>query len=79
MTRETEIAVMMADRYTKKEAINSLDLGTLIYEDPEGYINDLKNTDCYEGETVEDARSGKLTDIDMVTYEGKEYLIVIVH
>lgn len=79
MKREEQIAIMMADGYTKREAEKSLDFGTTIYEDFEDYATMLKENGIYNGETIEDARDGKIADLDVTTYAGKEYFIEIVH
>ncbi len=69
------VTILMADRCTKSEAERHLKLGTIIFDSIEEYVSELKKTDCYNGETVEDIRAGKCTDISAVTYAGHEYCI----
>ena len=78
MTHELQIAILEQDGCTRKEAERHLKTGTTIYENPEEYIEMLKDNDCYEGETLDDIRKG-MQDISMVTYEGHEYLIMYVN
>lgn len=74
--RERDIAILMEDRCTKKEAEKFIRKGTTVYEDPEEYIQSLKDSDCYEGQTLEQIRNGeKVPYAAMVEYEGHEYLI----
>ena len=73
--RERDIAILMEDRCTKREAEEFLRKGTTVYEDPKEYIQSLKDCDCYDGETLEQIREGKIRDVTMVEYEGHEYLI----
>ena len=75
MTREKEIAILMEDRCTRRDAERHLKDGTVVYEDPKDYIENLKGCGSYDGETIEDARAGRLADVSVVTYEGHEYLI----
>lgn len=70
-----EVAVLMEDRCTKSEAERYLRDGTTVYENPQEWIDELKACGCYEGQSLEVARSGKYGDVQMVTYEGHEYLI----
>ncbi len=79
MPRELEIEVLMQDRATKAEAEQLLKKGTMIYENPEEYFRNLKECDCYNGENMEDIRAGKGGDLQAVTYNGKEYLVVYVN
>ena len=78
MTHELEIAILEQDRCTRKEAEKHLKDGTTIFENPEDYIQMLKDNDCYDGETIEDFRKG-MPDISMVMYEGHEYLVMYVN
>jgi len=77
MTNEKFISILMADRYTRKEADGRLHDGTVIYESIEEWIQSLKCGGCYSGETAEGARAGEYADIDVVEYEGHEYLVEI--
>ena len=74
--RERDIAILMEDRCTKREAEEFIRKGTTIYEDPKEYIQSLKDCGCYEGQTLEQIRNGeKVPYAAMVEYEGHEYLI----
>lgn len=76
MTKEKMISILMEDGCTEHDAERHLADGTVIFENPEEYIDTLKGCGSYDGETVEDARNGKLADVSMVTVDGHEYLIV---
>lgn len=70
------INILCADGITKQDAKKYMDAGqTIIYERPEDYIDTLKGNGLYNGETLEQARDGVLTDISIVKYDGHEYLI----
>lgn len=73
--KELEINILMEDRCTMHEAIKHLKNGTMIWDNPEEWIQSLKDCDCYDGETIEDARAGKCANISVVEYQGREYLI----
>ena len=75
MTREQEIRIIMADRCMKAEAERFIKNGAIIYEDPEDWIQTLKDSDVYEGETIQDARNGAYECISVVTVDNHEYLI----
>lgn len=77
MTHEQEIAILMEDYCTAKEAEKHLKDGTIIFENPDDYIEMLKDGGSYEGETIEDIRKG-MPDVSMVTYKGHEYLIMYI-
>lgn len=82
MTHEMNMNILLADRCTKNEAERYLKSGTIIYTPDEfvnEYIPSIKSCGFYEGETLEDARTGKLTDISAVTYNDNEYIIVYAH
>lgn len=79
MTHEKEIAILKEDRCTEREAEKLLKNGTQIWEDPEDYINSLKESDCWEGQTVEDMRRQKISNVFPVEYEGHEYFIEYVN
>lgn len=74
-----EIAILMADRCSEKEAKRYLEKGTMIWDNFDEYIQSLKDSGCYEGETIEDIRAGKVTDRSAVIYQGKEYIIEYVN
>ena len=65
----------MQDRFTKKEAMNALEFGTIVWENPEEYFQMLKDNGIYDGETLKQARENQLRDISVVNYEDHEYLI----
>lgn len=73
--RERDIAILMEDRCTKKEAEEFLRKGTTIYENPKEYIQSLKDCGCYEGQTLEQIRNGEPSDVTLIDYKGHEYLI----
>lgn len=73
--RKRDIDILMNDRCTKREAEKLLKNGSIVYENPEEWIINLKACDCYNGETLDDVRAGKIRDVSMVEYEGHEYLI----
>jgi len=75
MSRDLEIAVLMKDKCTESEAIKHLDKGTIVFENPDEWIDSLKDCNCYEGETIEDVRARKVPDVSIVEYDGHEYLI----
>lgn len=72
---ERDIAILMEDRCTRRDAERHLKDGTVVYEDPKVYFQNLIGCGSYDGETIDDARAGKLADVSVVTYEGHEYLI----
>ena len=78
MTHELEIAILEQDYCTAKEAEAALKRGTIIYSDPQEFIDELKANDCYEGKTLDDYRRG-VPDISMVWYNDHEYLIAYVN
>lgn len=75
MTKEKMISILMEDGCTKRDAEKHLEDGTVIFENPEEYIDTLKGCGSYDGETVWDVRSGKLDDVSIVTVDDHEYLI----
>lgn len=77
MTHELFINILMADRYTRREAERRLHDGTTIYDSVDEWIQSLKDSGCYSDEIAESARAGDYQDIDVVEYEGHEYLIEI--
>lgn len=72
---ENDINVIMEDGGTRSEAIDSLKRGATVFETPEEWIESLKDCDCYENETIEEAREGYYSGISVVTYQNHEYLI----
>ena len=77
MDKKTQIDILMSDYCTRKEAEKHLKDGTTIFENPEDYIQALKDNDCYEGETIESIRENP-TDVKLIDYHGYEYLIMYV-
>lgn len=75
MNSEKEILILMEDGCTRSEAHRSLIAGACIFEDPEDWIQSLKDCDCYENETLDKARNHEYRGISMVKYEDHEYLI----
>lgn len=75
MTKEKEINILMADRCSKNEAEHLLANGTIIWENPEEWIQNLKDSDCYDGQTVEDAIDGRLTNVSGIKIDGTTYII----
>lgn len=73
---ENEINILMADRCTRSEAEASLKRGTQIWSNPEEWLDNLKKSGCYDGQTIEAARAGRYAgDVRMVEYNGHEFLI----
>jgi len=74
-----ELEILMADRCTKAEAENYLSKSSsssvLIYENPEEWIQSLKDCGCYEGQTISEAKNNSYPDISVVNFENHEYLI----
>jgi hypothetical protein len=68
--RERDIAILMEDRCTKREAEEFLRKGTTVYEDPKEYIQSLKDCGCYEGQTLEQIRNGEPSDVTLIDYKG---------
>ncbi len=75
MKTNKDIAILMYDNCTRKEAEQYLKNGTLIYDNPSEWIDSLKDCNCYEGETIEEARQYKYENISVIEYQGHEYLI----
>lgn len=73
---ENEINILMADNCTRSEAEASLKLGTQIWSNPEEWLDNLKKSGCFEGQTIEAVRAGRYAgDVRTVEYNGHEYLI----
>lgn len=69
---DLEIRILMADKYTRAEAVKSLSMGTEVYEDLEQLAKDFDVT-------VEEIREGRVEDLRIVRYAGKEYGLAIAH
>lgn len=69
---ERDINVLMEDRYTRKEAIAALELGTMVYENIEDLAVDFDAT-------VEEIRAGECEDLKSVMHDGHEYGVAVAH
>lgn len=69
---ERDIAILMADHYTRAEAIRSLELGTMVYEDPAEMAQDFDAD-------LADIRSGLVEDLKVVIYGAHAFGIAVVH
>ena len=76
---DRDINILIADRCTESEAKAALKRGTQIYSKPQEWIENLKESGCYDGQTIEEARKGKYTDVSTVIYNDHEYLIEYVN
>lgn len=81
--REKEIAILMEDYCTRKEAEKHLKEGTIVYESIDDWIDNLGDL---IKESLEDynidiqgykqlAREGGLAGISVVVFEGNEYVV----
>lgn len=75
MTREMMMNILMETRMTKADAERHIKKGCTIWENPENYIQCLKDNRIWQGQTVDSIRQGLEEDLETVTYEGHEYLI----
>jgi hypothetical protein len=71
-----DIRVLMADHCTEAEAKKHLDKGTLVLDNVADYIQSQIDSGCYDGETDDDIRNGKVKDVSMVELDGHEYVVV---
>lgn len=72
MYRNIDIEVLKADRCTENEAKKLLDLGTVVYEKLEDYIEELEANGLeYDPEDTE--------DVEQVEYNGHTYTVVYAH
>lgn len=81
MNHDKMIEILMKDGCTRNEAEKFLnnrasDGSVVFYDSFSDYVDDMKGCGCYEGETLEDIRNGKLEQISAVTYDGKEYILM---
>lgn len=80
MDRELEIAILMQDRATRREAERLLLKGTIIYDDPEEWIANLRDNDCLVDKNLSDALAGAyVPDVTPVAYGGHVYLVEYVY
>lgn len=78
MTEHEKIAILMLDYCTEKEAIKHLKNGTMIYSDPNDFLQEYNQLLTESGEepvTLEDLRKNP-ADVSFVTYNDHEYLIM---
>lgn len=81
--REKEIAILMEDRCTRKEAEKYLKNGTIVYESIDDWIDNLGDLikESLEEYNVDIegykkmARDGGLADTSVVVFEGNEYVV----
>lgn len=75
--RARDIAIIMSvNDGSREEAEELLKNGTEVFENPEEYIQRLKDYDIDEGLTVEQIKNGEMTPyLWIVEYENHEYLI----
>ena len=74
MTNERDIAILMADGYTKKEAVKTMH--DSIHPDIWENIEELARL---HETTPEAIRSGEHADLRAVMYSGHEYGLEIIH
>lgn len=79
MTKAEKMNILMQDGCTKNDAERHLKGDTMIYEDPEDYIQTLKDCNCYDGETLDKVRNGMIADASTVMVDKHEYLIEYCH
>lgn len=72
--KEFEVSILMEDGYTRYEAIASLAGGTMIY-----YPDYLECMAEDYDTTLDEIRAGNVEDMKIVTYDGREYGIAVVH
>lgn len=74
-----EVMILMENRCTKSEAEHYLEDGTIVYDSIAEYIDEIKKSGTYNGETEDAIRSGDVEDVAAVTYAGHEYCVMYVH
>ena len=79
MTNEMMIDVLMADRCTRTEAEKFLKAGTTIYTDEQEIVNVAREVSDDEPITLDNIKSGNVTDISYVRCNGNDYYIVYVN
>jgi hypothetical protein len=77
--KERDLLIMIADRCTRSEAERFYKAGSTVYENPKEWIINLKSCDCYEGQTLEDVKAGKIEGVSFVNYNDHDYLIEYVY
>ena len=80
MDKELMMQILIEDRNTKNEALKRIKEETaIIYDDFSEYVENLKGCGVYEGETVEDAKTGNIRDMSYVNYGGADYFIMYIN
>ena len=79
MTKGLMIDVLMADRCTRTEAERFIKAGTTIYTDEQEIVNIAKEVSADETITLDNIKSGNVTDINYIRYNGNDYYIVYVN
>ena len=79
MTNKMMINVLMADRCTRAEAEKFLNYGTTIYTDEQEIIEVAREVSADETITLDNIKSGNVTDISYVRYNDNDYYIVYVN
>ncbi len=69
---KTEIAILMEHGYTESEALESLNMGTIVSDE-------LEEIALLYGVTVDEMREGIVEDLSIVKHDGIEYAIGICH
>lgn len=62
-----DVEILKIDGCTEKEAERLLKKGTQVWESPDQWIENLKESGCYEGQTVD--------MLNKVDFQGKTYYI----
>lgn len=69
-----QIALLMKDRCSRKEAERLLKNGTHFWDSFEQWVENLRECGCYDGQTLEDVCSGKVADVSFVDGYIIEYV-----
>ena len=79
MTSEIMIDVLIADRCTRAEAEKFLKTGTTIYTEDQEIVEIAREVSDDETITIDDIKSGSVTDISYARYNNNDYYIVYVN
>ena len=79
MTNEMMIEVLMADRCTRAEAEKFIKAGTTIYTEEQEIVEVAREVSDDETITLDNIKSGNVTDISYVRYNDNDYYIVYVN
>ena len=79
MTNKMMINVLMADRCTRREAERFIKAGTTIYTDEQEIVEVAREVSDDETITLDNIKSGNVTDISYVRYNDNDYYIVYVN